>query len=216
MKIRTRNAVLAALLATASASVFAAESADLAITGTIRPSACNVTLSNSGELDFGTISAQDLSATGTTKLPARDLTMTITCDAATQSGYAITDNRAGSVIAVSGGTPAGQLFGLGSIDSRSLGAYKISYGAATADGANITRYLYSSNNTSWTRETGNLVVSKGYTFSWSGNDQNTPTAFTSVSQTLSIEPHINSTANLPALTTGLKLDGSATIQVTYL
>ncbi|WP_157160233.1 DUF1120 domain-containing protein [Cupriavidus sp. BIS7] len=58
MKTTTiRLAALATMLAAASFGAHAAESADLAVQGTIRPSACNVSLSGNGTVDFGTISA---------------------------------------------------------------------------------------------------------------------------------------------------------------
>jgi type 1 fimbria pilin len=138
-----RNGLLLTMLATACSGAFAAESADLSVKGVIRPSACSVALSNNGTVDYGTISAKSLSATDVTKLPDRDVTMTINCEAATKVGFKVVDNRDGTASdvlnpidpAAKGGVP----FGLGAVDGKNLGGYGIQarVADATADGATV-------------------------------------------------------------------------------
>ena len=51
---------------------------------------------------------------------------------------------------------------------------------------------------------------------WSDTDGGTPNSYKTISQVLHIVGGLNSTANLPSLTSNVELDGSATISVVYL
>jgi len=214
-----RNGLLLTMLATACSGAFAAESADLSVKGVIRPSACSVALSNNGTVDYGTISAKSLSATDVTKLPDRDVTMTINCEAATKVGFKVVDNRDGTAAdvlnpidpAAKGGVP----FGLGAVDGKNLGGYGIQarVADATADGATVADVVLV-NGTSLSTY-GNYVVPTWET-GWSNTNGGTPHAYTTISQVLRIVGGLNSTANLPSLTSNVELDGSATISVVYL
>jgi len=217
-----RNGLLLTMLATACSGAFAAESADLSVKGVIRPSACSVALSNNGTVDYGTISAKSLSATAVTKLPDRDVTMTINCDAATKVGFLVTDNRAGTAsFIVNDVDPDAYVappLGLGAVDGKNLGGYGIKafVADATADGAPVGGLVTESQgNTEPLSEYGNYVVTT-WPVSWSDTDGGTPHAYKTISQVLRIVGALNSTANLPSLTSNVELDGSATISVVYL
>ena len=138
-----RNGLLLTMLATACSGAFAAESADLAVKGVIRPSACSIALSNNGTVDYGTISAKSLSATDVTKLPDRDVTMTINCEAATKVGFQVADNRVGTAAPILNNVDPSVLdlagYGLGAVDGKNLGAYgiKVLPADAVGDGAAV-------------------------------------------------------------------------------
>ncbi|WP_404994473.1 DUF1120 domain-containing protein [Cupriavidus pauculus] len=220
-----RNGLLLTMLATACSGAFAAESADLSVKGVIRPSACSIALSNNGTVDYGTISAKSLSATDVTKLPDREVTMTINCDAATKVGFLVTDNRAGTesyiVNAVDPDANLAPPLGLGAVDGKNLGGYGIKalVADATADGAPVgglvTERQGEQGNFAPLSEYGNYVVTI-WPVSWSDTDGGTPHAYKTISQVLRIVGALNSTAKLPSLTSNVELDGSATISVVYL
>lgn len=90
-----RNLTFALLLAGAGNAV-AASSIDLAVKGTITPSACTPTLANGGVVDYGKISAKDLKVDSHTRLPSQKLQMTVDCEAATLFALAAKDNREGT------------------------------------------------------------------------------------------------------------------------
>ncbi|WP_404994474.1 DUF1120 domain-containing protein [Cupriavidus pauculus] len=222
-----RNGLLLTMLATACSGAFAAESADLSVKGVIRPSACSIALSNNGTVDYGTISAKSLSATDVTKLPDREVTMTINCDAATKVGFEVTDNRgeSGSWILedIDPGAWGAYPMGLGAVDGKNLGAYEIQarVADATADGAPVADVVFAGPSGA----TGSLSRMGNYTnintvVSWSdtvaGDSRATPNSYKTISQVLRIVGALNSTANLPSLTSNVELDGSATISVVYL
>jgi hypothetical protein len=96
MKTAIKLAALATLAVATSMGAQAAETADLAVRGTIRPSACNVAISTSA-INLGTVSARTLSDTATTTLPGHNFSVTMTCDAATRVGLKSFDGRTGTV-----------------------------------------------------------------------------------------------------------------------
>ena len=216
-----RNGLLLTMLATACSGAFAAESADLSVKGVIRPSACSVALSNNGTVDYGTISAKSLSATAVTKLPDRDVTMTINCDAATKVGFQVVDNRGGTgsnILAnVDPDAWAVIPYGLGAVDGKNLGAYgiQVRVADATADGAAVGDVVVADEKHDSLSEYGNYMMST-WPASWSDTFGGAPHAYKTISQVLRIVGALNSTANLPSLTSNVELDGSATISVVYL
>ncbi|WP_404994475.1 DUF1120 domain-containing protein [Cupriavidus pauculus] len=217
-----RNGLLLTMLATACSGAFAAESADLSVKGVIRPSACSIALSNNGTVDYGTISAKSLSATAANKLPDREVTMTINCDAATKVGFKVMDNReaTGSYSLVDQVDPAAYGatgFGLGAVDGKNLGAYGIRASApdATGDGAEIGGLSYGGSSSLPASDFGNYIRANT-PYAWSDTDGGAAKSYTTISQVLRIVGVLNSTADLPSLTSNVELDGSATISVFYL
>ncbi|RZT39586.1 DUF1120 domain-containing protein [Cupriavidus agavae] len=222
--LNLKRGLILTLLATASVGVFAAESADLTVKGVIRPAACNVTLSSDGAVDFGTIPAQSLSATAATKLPEKQVTMTMSCDAAAKVGYRVVDNRAASASAILNGvdsTIANTMgFGLGSVGGKNLGAFAIRAlpADASGDGSAVvgsTRSTDGGATWSGTSSVSNYVAPETV-YAWSTSDGGSPSSFTTISQVLKVIGALNSTANLPDLKSDVSLDGSATISVVYL
>jgi type 1 fimbria pilin len=226
MKTTTiRLAALATMLTAASIGAHAAESADLAVQGMIRPSACNVSLSGNGTVDFGTISALTLSETEATVLPSRDFTLTVTCDASTTAGYSITDSRPGTANSTAGSAVVNSgthWFGLGDVDGMHVGAFRIMYDAstsqATADGGNVDA-IYSQNGGAWTmRSDRNVWAQPGYPrlHSWAPTGTTAPGSYSTMVQPFTITAAIAPTSELPDLTNNIPLDGLATFTLVYL
>jgi len=229
MTTHALKALLITTLVAASSSAFAAESADLAVKGTIRPSACNVELSGGGQLDLGTISATTLSETAGTRVAQRSMTMTVNCDAATRFGISTADNRAGTTggtaRAASGMIPS-QMMGLGAVNGTAVGGYlvRILNNGLVGDGNAIPGIYTQDGGSNWTanfRDFGALgvgtVVQPGIrTHGFANDGETAPAAFSTVTQPMSIEVYVNSTDTLPALTGGVPIDGSLTFQIQYL
>ena len=88
---------------------------------------------------------------------------------------------------------------------------------ATGDGAAVggLSYAYTTDEWSPASDFGNYV--RGATeYVWSDTDGGTPNSYKTISQVLRIVGALNSTADLPSLTSNVELDGSATISVVYL
>ena len=97
MKLSIQHLLFAPLLVVMATSANAAESTDMAVKGTIRPAACNLSLSNDGLIDFQTISGTSLAQSAPTELAQKEVTMTVDCDAETYVAVTLVDNRAGTV-----------------------------------------------------------------------------------------------------------------------
>ncbi|GJG93726.1 fimbrial protein [Cupriavidus pauculus] len=76
MKDMHRIAVTGLLILGASTCALGAESADLRMGGTIRPSACAISLNNDGVVDLGTIPSSTLNAQGMKAMATINTVMT--------------------------------------------------------------------------------------------------------------------------------------------
>ncbi|MGY2362923.1 DUF1120 domain-containing protein [Pseudomonas azotoformans] len=146
---RTYPAVLAMLLVACAPSTLAASHVDLAVRGTITPSACTPTLGQDGVIDFGKIAARDLHLDTFTALPTTTLPVGVDCEAASVFALRLTDNRAGSSASGTIG------FGLGLNNGEKLGVFDVVLSAPVADNAPITQLQSMNAGQSW------LVVEEG-------------------------------------------------------
>lgn len=87
---------LTALLLAASPLTLAASTTDLAVKGTITPSACAPLISGGGVVDFGKMSAKSLNAEQHTVLPNQNMQLSVRCEGPTFFTLNTIDNRAGS------------------------------------------------------------------------------------------------------------------------
>lgn len=209
------------LLATGvSAGAHAAPSAELRVTGVIRPAACTPTLAGAGVVDYGNIPASQLRTGQATPLAARQLTLTVNCNAAAKIALVVVDNRATSrVPGITDAVQAGAHynFGLGSVAGKNVGGYTLSFDSgasgATADTRAVTSIVSADNGSSWSAGNG-FIRHDGQYFSFTDNSGQ-PVAQQQLSATIKVQPFINKAENLP---TGqdIPLDGAATIEIKYL
>lgn len=89
-------ATRAALVLLFTPTVFAASNTDLAIKGSITPSACELLMSSGGVVDFGKMSAKTLNAEQFTSLPNQAMEFSVRCEGPTFFTLNTIDNRAGS------------------------------------------------------------------------------------------------------------------------
>jgi type 1 fimbria pilin len=210
MTFEKKAALAAMLLAVASTTAVAAETADLAVTGTIRPSACNVSLSDNGQVNYGTISGVNLNQSEVTRLPARNVTMTISCDAATQIGVRLSDSRP-NTLATGLGLHAG--YGLGTVNDTRIGGFQLTLEGPTLDGTrgNVLARV----GTTWTAYA-SVTPGQGFVTSWAATGAATPGSYSNITVPVSIITAIAAKDNLPELAGGLALDGLATFTLVYL
>src|SRR5450830_271670 len=117
-----KKIVLASFLLLSTTSAFAVDTAELIVTGTIRPAACTPTFTGGGTVAYGDIPIASLSATEATKLAEKTISYTITCDAPISLGYEMIENRTGTEAAIPGwGTST--VFGLGLQGGNRIGGY---------------------------------------------------------------------------------------------
>ncbi|NVZ22928.1 DUF1120 domain-containing protein [Pseudomonas costantinii] len=200
--------LIASLLLTGSASVFAASSVDLTVVGLITPSACEPTLSNGGSVDYGKISAKDLSATQSTFLDAQTVQITVTCDAATLMALEGKDNREGSDF-----NNDLMEFGLGLINgTEKLGAMTLRLLTPVADGVAARTIGSDDGGLTWFV---NRYLMRNNIISVADATTVAPMPVQLFTSQLSIQPRIAPTSQL-TLNNEVAIDGSVTVTVRYL
>ncbi|WP_392891122.1 DUF1120 domain-containing protein [Pseudomonas migulae] len=202
------NTLVGAILLATSASVFAASSTELTVTGFITPSACDPALSNGGNVHYGKIPVKDLNADSDryTELEEKSLQLTVMCHAPTLMALEAKDNREGSEF-----SPGS--FGLGLINgSEKLGALQMRVPSPSADGVPSRTITSPRNGSKWTAVyfltgTNMMSVAKPGTF--------LPIPIELYNAELLVQAFIAPTSGLD-LSNEVPIDGSVTLTVRYL
>ncbi|MEB0047321.1 MULTISPECIES: DUF1120 domain-containing protein [unclassified Pseudomonas] len=215
MRFQTK-ALFATLMLASASSAFAASTADLKVIGTVIPGACTPVFAGGGVVDYGKISASDLSATATSNLQSRQIAYTITCDAPIVVGTSWVDNRLSSASLVNE-----QVFGLGTQGVNKIGFYTLRTvpGQTLADGVVADSIVSDGLSGVWIPSaTDANVITQGarnriYSFAAPGTL--IPAAHTTYSGAVSVAASIAPTNTLD-LATPITLDGLSTMEVRYL
>lgn len=181
------------------------------------PAACKPTLSNSGKVDFGSLSKNDLNADRSTHLPPRSLILSVSCDAPASFALVMHDNRAGTA------TVNSEIYyGLG-LDRRNnkIGLYSLNIDPADTSADSFAR-LYRTDSTSagatWSTANSNpvAIARKSYLgFTDAAGSHAGPVLIQHLTTTVTVEAVIAPTKSLD-LSTVIDLDGSGTIEINYL
>ena len=197
---------LATLLLTPT--VLAASSADFAVTGTITPNACEPMLSGGGIVDFGKMTAKELSADRPTSLPRQTVQLAIQCDAPTFLALSTIDNRPGT----SAINP--NWHGLGTTtDDEKLGSVGFGLYNQIADGVAVQTITSENGGASWIPSV--YLGSNVLTAISALGGSYTPIAVTRFTADLNLYTVIDGTDRLTVLDE-VPLDGHATVQLKYL
>ncbi|MVW73631.1 DUF1120 domain-containing protein [Bordetella sp. 15P40C-2] len=203
-------ASLAPVLATADSS------AQLQVTGTIKPEACNIS-SSLTLVDLGEIPFSKLKPSAKTRLDkSYQFTLTLTCSEKTLVGFRPIDNRAGTASYLGWHAVSYKwLFGLGSVAGVPLGSYRyFIYANPVADGAKVSIGTYDEETGhSWPSFT-EVEVNKVHILmkDW---DNTTPLSFKSATLVIQPAAYVGNSDLLPK-GRRLKLDGSTTFELVYL
>jgi type 1 fimbria pilin len=217
----TAFAAIAAALV--SGAAFAAPTAELKVTGVIKPPACTPNFASGGVVDYGVIPTNSLKATEPTALAEKSVSFTVSCDSAVKVAYRAIDNRQAS--AVKGLVAAAALykgigdtgaFGLGTAAGKNIGAYTLRIDPASVVADSSTPDSIYDQYGTWAKSTNGMFGTNGlFTKAFAAPGTTTPAAYKTVSATLTIQAIIDKTSNLP-LSQDIQLDGSATLEVQYL
>ena len=211
-----------AIATLASAAAFAGPTAELKVTGVIKPVACTPTIGSNPPVDYGTITAGSLAIGQNKVLDTKEVPFSITCEAPVKMAVTATDNKAASKVTglaslISATATEASMFGLGVGAGKNIGAFHFSMkqGSFTGDGAAVDTIGSSVSATpSWSKST-NGGMATGRMLSWAPAGSTAPGSYQSISGTLSVTAVLNKPENLD-LKQEINLDGSATIEVKYL
>lgn len=189
---------------------FGADSVDLNVRGEIVPTACTPLLSTT-EVNLGQLVAGDLSETTETELPARPITLTLTCDAAAVIGWLAIDNRAGT-----SASAARDAYGLGlSPSGAKIGEVILRSKDASADGA-ATQHIIRSvdGGDTWERNALGRTFEHSIIFAIDVDDNAEPEPHEVQSFSFDLSPKIAPTEDL-RIVDAIAIDGSITIEIFY-
>lgn len=226
-KILLSSAIVMAM-GTASFAGQAAESASLAVTGTITPASCDVSLSTAS-LNFGTVSASTLTNT-MNQISADPVTVSVACDSATAIAVQSVDNRSSSAMTVSEITDemgadmssaATSIFGLGTDSANGkVGVLLLGINGATLNGTVNNNLLTSTDKASWTAHTLSAtsvssLVNNGYFALGETADATSPATVTTATYNLTGGVVLKKADKYPS-GEQVNIDGNVTFSVVYL
>jgi len=226
-KILLSSAIVMAL-SSASFAGYAAESATLAVTGTITPASCNVNLSSTS-IDFGTISASTLT-NDVNQVAANPVTVSVACDAATAVAVQTVDNRASSAMTsaevssdfgVDLSAAPNSLFGLGTDSANSkIGILLLGIDGASLNGTTNNNVLTSTDKSTWEAHTVSPttaapLVNNGYFALGETADSTAPASVTNATYSLAGGVVLKKSDKYPS-GEQVTLDGNITFSVVYL
>ncbi len=206
---------LAALTLTGTAC--AASSTDLTVSGTVTPLACTPSVSSGGLVDYGKISQQDLNVDRGTRLPLKQLLVTINCDGLSRFALRMGDNRDGTATVNSE-----VYYGLGLDGSGNrIGLYSISFDPAQTAVDAMPQVFGTESTTGglgWRTANRNPmdIGARSYVgFTDIEGSTAGPVAIRTLSSTVTVHTIIAAKQNLD-LSRDIHIDGSATLEVVYL
>ncbi|MDY7535263.1 DUF1120 domain-containing protein [Pseudomonas sp. Bout1] len=189
-------------------AAFAASTTDLVVQGVITPDACEPSLSGGGVVDYGKMTAKDLTPDRPTSLPTQSLQLGIQCNNSTLLAFSTIDNRAGS------SAINDHMHGLGMTpDNEKLGSAGFGLYNAVADDAPARTLTSDNGGVSWTPSVrlGPLTLTA---IGAAGNSM-VPIAVRRFTADLRLYTQINSADRLTILEE-IPLDGHVTLQMKYL
>ncbi|RZT41556.1 DUF1120 domain-containing protein [Cupriavidus agavae] len=214
---------LLGLLSLVTLSTPAAETADLTVSGVIRPPACNVTLANDGVVDFGIIKSQSLDDSQANKLPRHEFDMSVSCNAPIRIAIYAKDNRHNQTQTDAQNALGGNVqrtSGVTTEKGAAVGAVAMTPLKGTGDGATSSTLQTTNDGKAWkTWPSGGQIVT------WPGNDdyfgwgkagKSSPAAFTNMTETIGVDLALAPRSKLPDHVSQHEFDASVTFKVVYL
>lgn len=200
-----------------SSPAFAASITDLTVRGLITPTACTPGLSSSGLVDYGKISQQDLKPDRGTRLPIKQLLVTVNCEGLSRFALRMRDNRDGTA-----NVNSEIYYGLGLDGSGNrIGVYSLSFDPKLTD-VDALPVVYGTESTTgglgWrTANTNPIDIGARSYLGFTDTEGSTagPTAIRNLSSTVNIQTVISAKQNLD-LSRDVLIDSSATMEVIYL
>lgn len=198
-----------------------AQAADLRVKGSIAPSSCSFTITNS-VIDYGSIDPNTLSATNYTKLAKKSTPYAVRCGthAKAKVGIKSVDNRASTripnlMVSQFGGAYTDTYnYGLGAnAKNQKVGGYVVHLRNSVADGKAVSVLTSTNNGASWGAGGEALGLVSNIASWYSGTA--TPIQLNTLSGNLEVQAVINKTSELD-LSSQVSLDGQATLELRYL
>lgn len=209
-------ACLAAAISAQATSV-----AELTVRGTIKPAACNLTMSGAGVVNYGDIPSGTLLPAAFTPLREMTLPLSVNCGtSAAKFGLTFKDLQAASKVpgilsALGAGYTEGHNYGLGAVSGRRTGGFAITLRDLRSSGTTLFPIMRASAGTpSWQSSDGRVAQFPAQQ-SWRNGTSLIPASVSQLSGTIAVRAVINRTQDLD-LNRDVTLDGRASLELNYL
>jgi len=193
----------------ASFGVQAASSVDLKVTGKILPSSCAIALSGDGKADFGTLAGLQTEG-GAYGIGARELALSIDCQAAMPVAIKLVDNKHDTIDTTSTKKDKLYLFGLGTSGGKKIGSYELTF-KDFADGENKLTMGFSNGGLPWVNSHEGWAQSTGTLVAFSKDESNVA-SIKNLKGTLQVYANLGTSVDLK---NEVDLDGSTTLELHY-
>jgi type 1 fimbria pilin len=210
---------LAVACLAAALNAHASTSAELSVRGTIKPAACNLSMTGSGRIDYGDIPSGQLLPTAFNPLAEKTTPLTVNCGTTpAKFGLKFVDLQAASKVpgilnALGAGYTEAHNYGLGTVAGRKVGGFAVTLRDLRS--SSTTLYPIARTGTgAWQNSDGKVAQSPSQ-HSWRSSTAVQPASISQLSGTIAVRAVINRGQDLD-LTRDVTIDGRATIELSYI
>ncbi|WP_460132993.1 DUF1120 domain-containing protein [Pseudomonas sp. S1_E04] len=197
----------------------ASTSAELIVRGTIKPAACNLSMSGGGIINYGDIPSGQLLPAAFNPLQEKTTPLTVSCGTTpAKFGLKFVDLQAGSKVpGILGALGAGYTevhnYGLGAVSGRKTGGFAVTLRDLRSSGTTVYPIMRVGSG-AWQSSDGKVAQSP-YQYSWRSSSSIVPTPVSQLTGTIAVRAVINKAQDLD-LSRDITLDGRATLELSYI
>jgi type 1 fimbria pilin len=197
----------------------ASTSAELIVRGTIKPAACNLSMTGGGIINYGTIPSGQLLPTAFNPLAEMTTPLSISCGTtAAQFGLKFVDLQAASKVpgilnALGSGYTEAHNYGLGIASGRRTGGFAVTLRDLRSS-TSVLNPIVRVSTGAWQNGDGKVAQSPSQ-HSWRSSTTVVPAMITQLTGTIAVRAVINRGQDLD-LSRDITLDGRATLELNYI
>lgn len=216
-KIVGLTLVIACLAAALNAH--ATTSAELIVRGTIKPAACNLSMTGGGIINYGDIPSGQLLPTAFNPLTERTTPLSVSCGTTpAKFGLKFVDLQAASKVpgilnALGAGYTEAHNYGLGIVSGRKTGGFSVALRDLKSSGATLYPIVRVGTG-AWQTSDGKVAQSPSQ-HSWRNGATPVPASVSQLTGTIAVRAVINKAQDLD-LSRDVTLDGRATLELSYI
>ena len=203
----------------AALNAHATTSAELIVRGTIKPAACNLSMTGGGIINYGDIPSGQLLPTAFNPLTERTTPLTVSCGTTpAKFGLKFVDLQAGSKVpgilsALGSGYTEAHNYGLGTVSGRRTGGFAVTLRDLRSSGTTLFPIVRSGTG-AWQTSDGRVTQSPSQ-HSWRSGTTAEPASVAQLTGTIAVRAVINRGQDLD-LSRDVVLDGRATLELSYI
>jgi type 1 fimbria pilin len=203
----------------AALNVHASTSAELIVRGTIKPAACNLSMTGGGIINYGDIPSGQLLPTAFNPLAERTAPLTVTCGTTPATfGLKFVDLQAASKVpgilnVLGSGYTEVHNYGLGIANGRRTGGFAVTLRDLRSSSTVLSPIMRIGNG-AWQNSDGKVAQSPTQ-YSWRSGTAITPASIAQLTGTIAVRAVINRGQDLD-LSRDITLDGRATLELSYI